>query len=105
MAAEFGLVATLVVVSRDITVPINNLPARYNDFSDIFEKQNVERLPTHHPYACPIKLQASEHPPFSPIYGLSEPEHEALRTYLAENLAKGFIQPSKSHHPGHKSYL
>ena len=30
------------------------------------------------------------------MYGLSEPELEALRTYHDENLTKGFTQPSKS---------
>ena len=95
-AVDSDLVVTLVVVSGDVTVPINKLHARYSDFSDIFEKRNVYRLPAHRPYNCPIKVQVGEHPPFGPIYGLSEPELEALRTYLAENLAKGFIQPSKS---------
>ena len=96
VAVESGLVATLAVVSGNVTVPVTNLPIRYSDFSDIFEKRNADRLPAHRPYDCPIELQAGEHPPFGPIYGLSEPELEALRTYLAENLAKGFIQPSKS---------
>jgi hypothetical protein len=95
-SAESGLVATLAVVSGNVTVPVTNLPIRYSDFSDIFEKRNADRLPAHRPYDCPIELQAGEHPPFGPIYGLSEPELEALRTYLTENLAKGFIQPSKS---------
>ena len=82
--------------SRDVFIPVNNLSARYNDFANTFEKQNADQLPAHCPYDCPIELQASEHPPFDPIYGLSEPELEALHTYLADNLAKGFIQPSKS---------
>ena len=84
------------MLSWDISVPINNFPARYNDFADIFEKQNADRLPAHRPYDCPIELQVGEHPPFGPIYGLSESELEALRIYLASNLVKGFIQPSKS---------
>ena len=93
IAVESGLVATLAIVSGDVTVPVNNLPARYSDFSDIFEKQNANLLLAHCPYDCPIKLQAGEHPPFGPSYGLSKPELEALHTYLAENLAQGFIQP------------
>ena len=40
------------------------------------------------------KLASTPHS--DPIYGLSEPELEALCTYLVENVAKGFIQPSKS---------
>ena len=35
-------------------------------------------------------------PPFGPIYGLSEPELEALRGYIDENLARGSIRHSKS---------
>ena len=66
------------------------------DFSNIFEKRNADRLPAHLPYHCPIELQAGEDPPFGPIYGLSEPELEALCKYLAANLVNGFIQSSKS---------
>ena len=96
VAVESGLVATQAVLSGDVTIPLNNLPARYIDFSDIFKKRNVDQLPADRPYDCPIELQAGDHPPFGPMYGLSEPELDALRTYLAENLAKAFIQPSKS---------
>jgi hypothetical protein len=74
-------------------------------FADVFEKKNVERLPEHRLYDCLINLQEGVHPPFGPIYGLAEPELEgALREYLEENLAKGFIQPSKSP-TGAQSYL
>mgnify|MGYP000524124654 CR=1 FL=1 len=66
------------------------------EFGDVFEKNNVDRLPEHRPYDCPIDLQEGASPPFGPIYGLSKPELQALRTYLDENLEKGFIQPSKS---------
>ena len=83
-------------VLRDVSILDNNLPARYSDFSDIFEKRNVDGLLAHRPYDCPIKLQVGEHPPFGPIYVLSEPKLETLRTYLANKLAKGIIQPSKS---------
>ena len=75
---------------------VTNLPARYNDILNVFENRNADQLPAHCPYDCPIKLQEGAHPPFGPIYGLSEPELEALRMYLDENLSKGFIQPSES---------
>ena len=42
IVVESGLVNTLAIVSRDVTVPINNLPARHSDFSNIFEKRNVD---------------------------------------------------------------
>ena len=34
--------------------------------------------------------------PWGPIYPLSEPELKTLKTYLDEQLKKGFIQPSTS---------
>ena len=85
-----------LVLLRGISIPTNTLPARYHDFSDVFEKKNADQLPEHRLYDCPIDLQEGAHPPFGPIYGLAEPELKALREYLDENIAKGFIQPSKS---------
>ena len=59
-------------------------------------KKNVNQIPKHWAYDCPITLQEGSRPTFGPICGLSEPELEVLRTYLDKNLTKGFIQPSKS---------
>ena len=75
---------------------LDSLPSKCGDFADVFEKKNVDHLPEHWPYDCPIDLQEGTSPPFGPIYGLSKLELEALRTYLDENLEKGFIQSSKS---------
>jgi hypothetical protein len=72
------------------------LPEKYKDFINVFEKINADQLPAHSPYDCPIDLEEGHSPPFGPIYGLSELELQALRDYLTENLAKGFIQHSKS---------
>ncbi len=69
---------------------------KYKDFADVFEKNKADQLPEHCPYDCPIDLEEGHSPPFGPIYGLSEPELQALRDYLIENLAKGFVQHSKS---------
>jgi hypothetical protein len=76
---------------------MNEIPNRYKDFSDAFEKLNAtDYLPEHQRYDYRIDLQEGACPPFGPIYGLSAPELKALRGYLDENLEKGFIQPSKS---------
>jgi hypothetical protein len=72
------------------------LPEKYKDFVDVFEKINADQLPAHSPYDCLIDLEEGHSPLFGPIYGLSEPELQALRDYLTENLAKGFVQHSKS---------
>ena len=66
VADESSLVTTLAVVLGDITITVNNLPAQYSDFSDIFENWNADRLLTHRPYdhICPIISQrASFNPP------------------------------------------
>jgi len=43
-----------------------------------------------------IDLQPGKEPPYGPIYPLSQTELAALRDFLEENLAKGFIRESKS---------
>ncbi len=68
---------------------------KYKDFVDVFEKINVDKLPAHSPYDCPIDLKEGHSPPYGLIYGLSEPELQALHDYLTENLAKGFVQHFK----------
>ena len=72
-------------------------PFKYEDFGDVFERKNVDFLPlSDRSYHCPIDLQEGVSPLFGPIHGLSEPKLQGLRTYLDENLEKGFIQPSRS---------
>ena len=85
-----------VMSTPDTTLCTSSFPSKYNDFSDVFEKKNVDRLPEHRPYDCPIDLKDGACPPFGPIYGLSEPELKTLKIYIEENLAKGFIRHSKS---------
>ena len=77
-------------------VATTSIPSKYREFSDVFEKRNADKLPEHRPYDCPIDLLEGASPPFGPIYGLTEPELAALREYIDENLAKGFIRHSKS---------
>jgi hypothetical protein len=75
---------------------LSTLPDKYSEFADVFSKENADILPEHRPYDCPIDLQENAQPPFGPIYNLSQPELKALREYIDENLAKGFIRHSKS---------
>ncbi|KAH9535283.1 hypothetical protein CY35_17G044700 [Sphagnum magellanicum] len=64
---------------------------KYKDFADVFEKNKADQLPEHCPYDCPIDLEEGHSPPFGLIYGLLEPELQALHDYLTKNLAKGFV--------------
>ncbi|KNZ61558.1 conserved uncharacterized protein (N-terminal), partial [Puccinia sorghi] len=47
------------------------------------------------PYNHQIKLTGSAPVP-GPVYSLSKQESSKLRDYIAENVAKGFLRPSKS---------
>ena len=71
-------------------------PSKYQDFSDVFDKVKAKTLLEHRPYDCPIDLQLEKEPPWGLIYNLSPLELKALREYIEENLASGFIQHSRS---------
>jgi len=53
-------------------------------------------LPEHRQYNCTIDLQEKIQPPFDPIFNLSQNKLLALKDYIEENIAKNFIQYSKS---------
>ena len=72
------------------------LPPEYRDFADVFSKSRAEALPPHRPYDHKIDIDDEGKVPFRPIYRLSQVEEQALKDYLDENLAKGFIRPSQS---------
>lgn len=79
-----------------ISTSTTELPMQYKEFQDVFEKKNADLLPEHRPYDCGVELQEGAQPPFGPIYNLSQNELAALKDYVEENLAKGFIRHSKS---------
>jgi hypothetical protein len=78
------------------TTTSTNILAQCKEFQDVFEKKNTDILPEHRLYDCAIDLQNGAQPPFGPIYNLSQNELLALRGYIEENMAKNFIQHSKS---------
>ena len=57
-----------------IRTTTDSLPSKYEDFKDVFEKNNSDHLPEHQCYDCPIDPQEDTCPPFGPIYGLLEPK-------------------------------
>ena len=72
------------------------VPPEYAEFAEVFSKEEADQLPPHRPYDHSIPLEKGTTPPFGPIYSLSPKEVDALREYLNENLAKGFIRHSQS---------
>ena len=75
-----------------LQVPV--IPSEYSDLAHVFSEDAANTLPEHgHHDLC---LETTGTPPFGPLYNLSQNELEVLREYIADNLAKGFIQPSTS---------
>ena len=72
------------------------IPAEYQAFTEVFSKKKVNELPVHGTHNHAIDLEGTGDPPFGPLYNLSGNELKVLWDYLADNLAKGFIQASTS---------
>ena len=77
--------------SKDPDQVCNKLPSEYHNYSNIFSKTKAKALIPHCSYDHAINLVPDSKPPFRPIYRLSEVEEKALKDFLDENLAKGFI--------------
>ena len=73
-----------------------SLPKKLIPFKDVFSEIYANELPPHRPYDCEIKLLPNTVLYYGPIYPLTEKESTALKEYIDEMLAKGFIRKSKS---------
>ncbi len=81
--------------SSEITA-MSDLPAEYQDLSEAFSKSRASQLPPHRSSDCAIDLLPRATPTRGRVFPLSQPESEAMKAYIDEELAKGFIRPSTS---------
>ena len=72
------------------------IPKAYRQFASVFSSKLANLLPHHRKFDIGIDIRDDAKIPWGPIYPLSDPELKTLRIYLDEQLAKGFIRPSKS---------
>ena len=73
------------------------LPPEYHDFLDIFEKQRADGLPPHREYDHRIELTGKVSDlPKNKLYPMSNHKLQKVKEYLDENLAKGYITPTKA---------
>jgi hypothetical protein len=72
------------------------VPEQYRDFHKVFDKTASERLPNHGPWDHAIDLKPDFKPKPCKLYPLSPMEQTKLDRFLAEQLTKGYIRPSKS---------
>ena len=77
-------------------VDMSNVPAKYHDFKDVFNKACANTLPAHQPYNLRIELKEGTTPLFGPIYLLSPYELRTLCEFIDEHLAYRFIHPTCS---------
>ena len=76
-----------------------HLPDLYRHQEDVFSKDASDKLPPHRHIDHKIKLRQdvdTNQLGFSPLYRMTLDELEAMKKYLDENLAKGFIVPSNA---------
>src|SRR4029077_12021694 len=77
---------------------LSAVPKAYHEFAEVFSKSKANTLAPHREYDLRIDLEEGTHPPLGTLYSLSPSALEALRTFLEEHLASGFIRPSSSAH-------
>lgn len=74
------------------------LPKRYQEYADVFSKTASDQLPPRRPNDYKIGIDggktADSAVGYSPLYKQSAEELEAARSYILDNLGKGFIVPS-----------
>ncbi|SYW74704.1 uncharacterized protein UHO2_01570 [Ustilago hordei] len=98
----FGFVPTSADKGVEMEVEIENkvtatdIPKPYQHLCDVFDEVEADRLPQHTEHDLHLELIEGSRPPQGPLYLKGPKEMSELRKYLDENLAKGFIGPSKS---------
>jgi hypothetical protein len=72
------------------------VPERYHEFLKVSNENAANRFPPSQPWGHAIDLKDDFTPADCKIYPLSPKERNSLDTWIREDLAKGYIQPSKS---------
>jgi hypothetical protein len=72
------------------------LPTQYLPWKEVFEQKPAERFPGKHPWDHAIELRDDFKPKKGKIYLLNPLQQNTLDEWIKEQLAKGYIQPSKS---------
>lgn len=76
---------------------LSAVPVDYAEFRNVFGERGASKLPPHRPFDCAIEfLDNAQLPGDCPIYPLDGEQGPAMAKYIKDELAKGFIRPSKS---------
>jgi hypothetical protein len=83
-------------VSSEEERSLQILPEYYSEYKELFSSDRSTELPSHGPQDLAIELEPGLKPPYSPLYNLSSIELAALRKYINDYLARGWIRRSRS---------
>jgi hypothetical protein len=72
------------------------LPTQYLPWKEVFEQKAAERFPGKCPWDHAIELRDDFKPKKGKIYPLNPLQQNTLDEWIKEQLAKGYIRPSKS---------
>ena len=72
------------------------VPLELLNYKDVFDKVMAERFPESRPWDHTIDLKEDFIPTDCKVYPMTLPEQAELDKFIDENLAKGYIRPSKS---------
>lgn len=73
-----------------------SFPYIYKDLEEVCSEERCEELPPHQATNCTIELISGAKLPKPRIYSMTPRELSEIRDYIDKNLARGFIQPSRS---------
>jgi len=89
-------IATKLAQDAHKRTGIDLVPKEYQSFTKVFDEPSSRQFPKAHPWDHTIELKTDAKPYTGKAYSLDNHQKEALRTFISENLDKGYIQPSTS---------
>ena len=81
---------------KPICTPEELVPSCYHSYLDIFSEKAASRFPLRKPWDYTIDLKDSFKPKKGRLIPLSPEEQKEVSEFVNEQLAKGYIRPSKS---------
>ena len=80
----------------DDPTPVFTIPSYLEEYKNVFSEESFEQLSQHQSWDHTIDLKPDFKPSDCKVYPLVLKEQDALKDFIAENLALGRIQYSKS---------
>ena len=81
------MIYALILDNKNEDVAALIIPCEIITYTDVFSKENAEKLPKHEEGNHAIKLNEQD-PPFESLYNLSSSELKTLQEYFNDALAK-----------------